>query len=207
MLAAPDETAFVRLAWFWAGRYAEMSTVLPDGRLVTTSTDWGIDPAWPRQIRRWYAATTDRHREQSLWLSPSCSARIVDGPAAELWSAHRAHVVDLSGDGAAPSGHRTLEDAIAVYDAGQTSRMRSNARAQRLSQLAGFLVACALLVPLTVMLRPGFATSVAMIGAGWLLWVVVQKQLWLRARHWRWLRPRFRAPVPQAGASPADPDD
>jgi hypothetical protein len=34
----------------------------------------------------------------------------------------------------------------------------------------------------------------------WVVCVVAQKQLWLRARHWLWLQPRFIAPLPQSAA-------
>lgn len=199
VLAAPDGTAFVRLGWFWSGRYAEFSTVLPDGRLVTTLTDWGVDPAWPRQIRRWYAATTDRHSEQHLWCAPSASARVVDGSAADLWSAHRAQVADVQG-GAAPSWHHGLVDALALYDAAQSSRNRSARRARLLAGLLGFLVALVPVVALSAVLLPGFAASVVLGLVGWVVCVVAQKQLWLRARHWLWLHPRFIAPVPQPAA-------
>lgn len=199
VLAAPDGTAFVRLAWFWTGRYAEVSTVLPDGRLVTTSTDWGIDPAWPRQIRRWYAATTDRHREQQLWGSPSCSAKVVDGTPGDVWSAHRAQVADVQG-GAAPSWHHRLVDALALYDAAQASRNRSARRVRLLAGLFGFLVALVPVVALAAVLLPGFGASVVLGLVGYVVCVVAQKQLWLRARHLLWLHPRFIAPVPQPAA-------
>src|SRR5690606_10262700 len=81
VLAAPDGSAFARLSWFWWGRNAELSTVLPDGQLVTTVTAWGVDPPWPRKIQRAYARTTDRLREQVLDHADAASLRIVDGDA------------------------------------------------------------------------------------------------------------------------------
>jgi hypothetical protein len=200
VLASPDGTAFVRLGWFWSMRWAEVTTVLADGGLVTTAADWGGDPAWPRTIRRWYSRTTDRRREQVLWAAPSRSARVVDGDADRIWAEHRAHVRDVAGPDADLPPHVDLASAVAVHDAAQECRIRMAGRAQVLSWLAGLLVAVGLVstVPaLTLAQRgPSWQAGVALVLVGYVVWNAVQKQVWLRARHWRRLCPRLRAPLP-----------
>jgi hypothetical protein len=199
VMAAPDGSAFVRMAWFWSGTYAEMSTVLPSGRVVTTAIDWGVDPAWPRALSRRYAATTDSRREQVLWWAPSASLRIVRGGAAELWEAHRGHVAQVHRDGVALPAHARLEDAVVMYDAAQACRMRSAARSRLLAVVTSLLagvVLMVLLVALQVLLRPpaGWALLLAVPPA--LLVLVLHQPVWLRLRHWRRLHPVLRAPVP-----------
>ena len=201
VLAAPDGTAFVRLGWFWSGDYAEVVTVLPDGTMVTTTAEWGIDPAWPKQIRRWYAATTDRLREQELWSSPSSSSKVVAGTAADLWSAHRAHVLRFRGGEKPVTAHDQLPDAIAVFDATQACRQRSAGRATLVAAIVSFVLVATYLLVMNIAFRPSNVGHVLLVASGVVLVVVTQKQLWLRFRHWRWLRPRFRAPVPMGSAA------
>jgi hypothetical protein len=195
VMVAPDGTAFVRMAWFWAGTYAEVSTVLPDGRVVTTALDWGIDPAWPRRMRRQFEATTDRRREQELWWAPSTSLRLVEGGAAELWAAHRAHVAAVHGAAAVPV-HARLADAVGVYDAAQACRMRAVVRSSRLAAVVALVIGAVLLVASHAILRPTFGWGLLLGMPATLLVLAVFQPLWLRCRHRRWLYPVLRAPVP-----------
>jgi hypothetical protein len=204
VMAAPDGSAFVRMAWFWSGTYAEMSTVRPCGRVVTTALDWGVDPAWPRALRRSYTASTDSRREQVLWWAPSASLRIVRGGAAELWAAHRQHVAEVHQDADPLPVHARLEDAVVMYDAAQACRTRSAARSRLLAVGAALLVGVvlmALVAMLQVVLRPapGWALLLAVPPA--LAVLLLHRPLWLRLRHWRRLHPLLRVPVPSAPAS------
>jgi hypothetical protein len=200
VLASPDGTAFVLLAWFWSMPWAEVTTVLPDGGLVTTQADWGADPAWPRNVRRWYAATTDRRREQLLWAAPSRSVRVVDGDADRLWAVHRDHVREVAGRTDDVPPHRDLASAVALHDAAQACRQRLAARAQVVAWVAGLLVAVGLVAPASAFSLaqggPSWQVGVILVLSGWVVWNTVQKHAWLRARHWRWLRRRLRAPLP-----------
>ena len=200
VLAAPDGTAFVRLDWFWSGTYAEMSTVLPGGGVVTTALDWGVDPAWPRVLSKRYAATTDRRREQVLWWASSRSLRIVDGDAADLWAAHQEHVADVHrGAGALPA-HARLEDAVAMHDAAQACRMRAAGRSRLLAAAASLLAGAVLLVVLQAVLRPTLGWALLLGVPATVLVLAVHQPLWLRLRHWRRLHPvlRVRPPAPEA---------
>ena len=200
VMAAPDGSAFVRMAWFWSGTYAEMSTVLPSGRVVTTALDWGVDPAWPRASSRRYAATTDSRREQVLWWAPSASLRIVRGGAAELWDAHREHVAEAHRDAAALPVHARLEDALAMYDAAQDCRMRAAGRSRLLAATASLLAGAVLLVVLQVVLRPTLGWALLLGVPATVLALAVHQPLWLRLRHWRRLHPVLRVgpPAPEA---------
>jgi hypothetical protein len=200
VMAAPDGTAFVRLAWFWSGTYAELSTVLPCGRVVTTALDWGVDPAWPRVLRKRYDATTDRRREQVLWWASSRSLRIVDGDAAALWDAHREHVADVHRDAAALPVHARLEDAVATYDAAQACRMRAAGRSRLLAAAASLLAGAVLLIALQVVLRPTLGWALLLGVPATILALAVHQPLWLRLRHWRRLHPLLRVRPPVAGA-------
>jgi hypothetical protein len=200
VMAAPDGSAFVRLAWFWSGTYAEMTTVLPGGGVVTTAIDWGVDPAWPRVLRKRYAATTDSRREQVLWWASSTSLRIVRGDATELWDAHRAHVADVHPETAHLPAHARLEDAVATYDAAQACRMRAAGRSRLLAAAASLLAGAVLLVVLQVVLRPTLGWALLLGVPATVLALAVHQPLWLRLRHWRRLHPVLRVRPRAAGA-------
>jgi hypothetical protein len=217
IFAAPDGSAFARLSWFWSGRQAELSTVLPDGQLVTTVTAWGVDPPWPRTIERAYARTTDRHLEQALHFSDAASLRIIDGDAAELWSTHRAFVASIVPEAGRLPGHTVLEDAVRLYQHSQEVRERLARRAVIASWLVwvvcvlavvgAYAVLQATVLPpavLDAVLHP--AVVVGIVVAAFVLGRVAVRSIALRARHWWWLRPSVAAPVPGSPWSHAEPD-
>ena len=207
VLAAPDGSAFARLSWFWWGRNAELSTVLPDGQLVTTVTAWGVDPPWPRKIQRAYARTTDRLREQVLDHADAASLRIVDGDAAELWTAHRDFVASVVPDTSRLPPHTDLTDAVELYQASHDFRARLAERAVLVAwpiwmALLAVLGGVFALLHLTVLPPQVFdlvthpaglavVAALAVLGTSPALRAIA-----LRTRHWP-VRGRFRAPVPR----------
>jgi hypothetical protein len=192
VLAAPDGTAFVHLAWLWDCRYATFTTVLADGALVQTLHAWGADPVWPMRLAARYAAT-DRLTEQ-LVMATDPDAEVVEGGIAEVCAAHRRRV---SAAGVPVTDHSSAADFVAVYEGESRVRSAWGRRMQVAAAVLGFLV----------VLVPFLAVSVALGQAPWwvdltVLFVAglafreVFLRLWVRARRWRWLRPSFCAPLP-----------
>ena len=105
VFAAPDHSAFAHLAWLWDCRFACFSTVLADGRVLQTMTDWGSVLVWPTQLAR-HRARVDRHTEQ-LALATDRDAGVVEGiPGA--WDDHRDRV---SAAREAVPPHERLDDS------------------------------------------------------------------------------------------------
>lgn len=193
VLASPDGTAFVVLAWLWECRYATFTTVLADGRLLQTSVDWEADPVWPQALAAHYHRTTDRHTEQ-LVLATDLGTRIVAGGVEEAWEQHRARVA--AAPGPVPD-HTSLTDLVRICTAESAARSTWVRRVQVASGLLTFLV---LLVPYVAASRllghQPWWIDAALIGVFAGLFVILNTRVWLRVRRWRRLRPAFRAPVP-----------
>lgn len=193
VLTAPDHTAFAQLAWLWECRYATFTTVLADGRVLQTMTEWGADPVWPTALASHYR-TTDRHTEQ-LVLATDPQAQVVAG-AQDAWETHCRRV---SATAAAVPQHTELADFVAIWSAESRARSTWTTRVQVVAGLLAFaLVAVPFFVVSTLLGRqPWWIDAVVVVSAGVCV-LPVFGRLWLRTRRWRRLRPTFRAPVPGA---------
>ena len=194
VFASADATAFAQLAWLWDCRYACFSTVLDDGTIVQTMTEWGIDPEWPGLLAR-FQGLTDRHTEQ-LALATDRDAQVVDG-IPDAWATHQRRVVAA---GAPVPRHDELADFVRLWSA--ESRVRSR-WARRMDVVAGILAFLVAVLVLTVLLRalgvqPWWVQAAANLAA-MVLCVALYLCLKVLVRGWRWLRPGFRAPVPGTG--------
>jgi hypothetical protein len=192
VLAAPDGSAFVQLAWLFGCRYAVFSTVLADGRLLQTCLDWEADPAWPRALARHYR-TTDRRTEQ-LVLATDRDATVVEGGAGRAWETHRERVAD---PGLQMREHARLEDFVGLYAAESRARSTWNRRVRVVSFLIAFLVVLVPFQVFTVVVgsQPWWVDAAA-VGVAGVLAVWLYLVVWLRVRTVRWLRPPFLAPAP-----------
>jgi hypothetical protein len=202
VFASPDGTAFAQLAWLWSCRYCVFTTVLADGTLVQTCTEWDADPRWPATLARFYTRTTDRHTEQ-LVLATDRRAAVVTGDALAAWSAHRER---LAATAAPIPEHSALQDFVDFYVAESRARATWARRIHVVSFLAAFvpLLAPFFLVSAVLGDQPWWI-DLAILLASALVFLALHQQLWLRVRTWRFLRPRFRAPVPGArGAARLD---
>lgn len=193
VFAAPDHSAFAQLAWLWDCRFACFSTVLADGRVLQTMTDWGSVPAWPTQLAR-HRARTDRHTEQ-LVLATDRDARVVEGVRG-AWDVHRART---SAAREAVPAHERLDDFVALWTAESRVRSRWTGRTRWVAGIMAFLVVLVPFVAVSVALgpQPWWVDTAVVLGAA-VLTLPLYIRIWLRVRRWRGLRPRFRAPVPGA---------
>ncbi len=195
VFAAPDASAFAQLGWLWDCRYACFSTVLADGRILQTMTAWGSDPLWPTQLAR-HQARTDRLTEQ-LVLATDRDARVVEGVRG-AWDDHRDR---LSAEGGAVPTHERLGDFVALWTAESRVRSRWTGRTRWLAGMVAFLVVGVpfLAVSLALGPQPWWVDATVVLSAAALV-LLLYVRIWVRARRWRWLRPRFRAPVPGTSA-------
>ena len=195
VFAAPDGTAFVQLAWLWDCRYACFSTVLADGRILQTMTEWGADPAWPRQMAR-HQGRADRHTEQ-LALATDRDAHVVDG-VRQAWEEHRGRVLAAGTDVPA---HTRLEDFVRLWTAESRVRSRWTARTHWVlwGLLVVVLVSAFTVVGVLLGAQPWWVDAAVLL-VGMLVARTIYVPTWLRVRRWRWLWPSFRAPVPGTGS-------
>ncbi|MGD8200792.1 hypothetical protein ACQE98_09025 [Ornithinimicrobium sp. W1679] len=206
VLRAPDGSAFARLAWFWSGTYGELTTVLVDGDVVTTVTDWNVDPPWPSAVAASYDRTTDRRQEQEQYFAQSRSVRIVDGDAAALWAEHERHVASLAPLRTLVPRHTSLQDAVAVYTYAQQARERRNLRSRLMALalwavlLLGAWLVLDLATPLNLAAKL-LVVVVLAVGVG-----VVHPYVWVRLRHRPGPGPRHGAPVPSGPTVGTAPD-
>ena len=192
VFAAPDGTAYAQLAWLWECRYAAFTTICADGRLIQTVTAWGADPLWPATLAPFYR-WTDRRTEQ-LVLATDPDAEVVEG-VGPAWASHRSRVA-TAGPGAS---HAQLEDFVSVWAAESAARSAWSTRTQLAAAVIAFVI-------VALVIAVGFALvgpqpwwmhgAVGVIAAVAVIPVFVRT--WMRSRRWRWLRRRFRAPVPAA---------
>lgn len=193
VFTSPDHTAFAQLAWLWDCSYATFTTVLTDGRMLQTTTEWGADPVWPTALATHYRTTT-RHAEQQL-LATDLDVQVVAGIEA-AWVAHSHRV---SAAGVMVPRHTDLVDFVAIWSAESAARSVWTTRAQLVAFVLAFLV---VLVPFFVVsallgAQPGWVDAVVVVVAGVCV-LPVFRYFWLRTRRWRRLRSTFRAPVPGA---------
>lgn len=100
--------------------------------------------------------------------------------------------------GADPWWPAGRQRAVALLQAAQQSRMKYSSRAQL---AASWVLAVPVLLVFAVLVLswdPDLSTTLFLIVLLVSINMRVARSLWLRTRHWRWLRPRFRAPVPQS---------
>lgn len=191
VFTSPDHTAFAQLAWFWDCSYGTFTTVLTDGRILQTSTEWGADPVWPTAQATHYRTTT-QHDEQRL-LATDLDVQVVAGIEA-AWESHSRRV---SGAGVVVPQHTDLADFVAIWSAESAARSAWTTRVQVVAFILAFLVVLVPFVVVSALLgaQPGWVDVVVVVVAG-LCVLPVFRRIWLRARRWRRLRPAFRAPVP-----------
>lgn len=196
VFVAPDRRAFAHLSWFWGCRYAAITTVLGDGRMLETMTDWESDPPWPRKLSSAYERTTDRHTEQ-LVLSMDCDAEVAAGGAERAWSMHQRRLSPFTTE---IPDHTRLDDFVRMYRSTSSARSRWARRVRVAASIPALLLAVATVQLLFLLTTPSswwFAGLIAV--AGLAVYVMSYQRMWLLTRRWRRLRPRFRAPVPGTG--------
>jgi hypothetical protein len=191
VLAAPDRAAFVLLAWLWDCRYATFTTVLDDGTVLQTMTEWGADPVWPTALAGQYDAS-DRHTEQ-LVLATDPDARVVEGGVEQAW---RVHGERLSPHAGSVPDHVALEDFVAIWAAESQARGTWSRRVQLVAGLMTFLVVLVPFLVMSLLLPQSWWVQAGLVAAAGLVFLASFRRTWLRVRRWRGLRPSFRAPVP-----------
>ncbi len=96
-LVSPDGATLALIGWFWDTPLVELTSILADGRPVSTRSPWQVDPPWPVAIQR-YWKYTDRRSEQLYDAMPGRSIEIADGlDPADLRAAHDEHLVRVGG--------------------------------------------------------------------------------------------------------------
>ena len=195
VFAAPDGSTFAMLGWLWECRYAVFTSVLPDGRVLDTMTAWGSDPVWPRALARSYSRTTDTHTEQ-LILATDLEAQVVPGTLDAAWQVHRERLTALEH----VPDHVALSDFADVYTAESRARSRWVRRVQVVTGMIAFAAVVVPYVPASMaMAQQPWWMTIGLVVVALLVALAANQWLWFRVRRWRWLRPRFRAPVPGAG--------
>jgi hypothetical protein len=191
VLAAPDGTAFVLLAWLWDCRYATFTTVLDDGTVLQTLTEWGADPVWPTALAGQYEIS-DRRTEQ-LVLATDQHARVVEGGVERAWRAHGERLLPHAGS---IPDHVALEDFVAIWAAESRARATWSRRVQLVAGLITFLMLLVPFLAASLLLAQSWWVQMGLVVAASLLFPWSFRRVWLRVRRWRGLRPPFRGPVP-----------
>ena len=193
VLSSPDGTTFVQLAWLWDCRYATFTSVLGDGRIVQTMTDWDAAPRWPTSLGRRHR-TLDVHREQQI-LATDLDVRVVPGDALATWRVHQERLAGLP----APPPHVALADFARIQAAESRARSSWARRVQVVSFLLCFVLLLVPFVAVSAALgRQPWWVDLGVLATTGLLFMGVYVPIWSRVRGWRGLRRRFRAPVPGA---------
>jgi hypothetical protein len=193
-LASPDGTTLGVVGWFWDTPVIDLTSILADGRPVSTRSPWQVDPPWPVAIQR-YWKFTDRRTEQLYDDLPGRSIEIVDGvDPADLWAAHQGHLARVAG-APTPIG---VADYCAMRNVAHEVLWRNTARMNRFAgglTLAAVVVAAALAWVVGVM-ADAWWFGLALGSLVLLLLMPVSTRLSWAVRHVRRLRPPYPLPPP-----------
>lgn len=193
-LASPDGTTFALIGWFWDTPVIELTSILADGRPVSTRSPWQVDPPWPVAIQR-YWKFTDRRTEQLHDDLPGRSIQIVDSvDPADLWAAHRGHLARVGGF---PTPI-TVESYCSMRNVAHDVLWRNTSRMNRVAtglMLAAAVVAFVLALVIDVVTDAwwlGLAIGLLVL----VLLVPVATRLAWAVRHLRRLRLPYPLPPP-----------
>ena len=152
VLASPDGSAFVVVAWWWGMPDVRIRTALDDGSVVETLRAWDRDPVWPSGRR-----AIHRHgdlREEQLMFNVPDGGRVVTlagGTATDLWEAHRRSVLRVSDERTGrPVAHSDVDSAVDLSN-----------------RLARHQVACRRNVIRRSLLWPVLAAALVVVVAAW----------------------------------------
>ncbi|MBL0748026.1 hypothetical protein [Nocardioides baculatus] len=190
VFAAPDGTAFAQLAWLWDCHYGCFTTHVPDGSVIQTLTAWGSDPVWPGLLSRFRWLTT-RSTEQMV-LATDPEAQVIEGVEA-AWTAHQRR---LAGIGRPLPQHGDLGRFVQVHAAESEIRLQWARRMEGMAVVLAFMFTVLALAMVGRAIGPQpWWVFLSTSAVGMLLAVYLYLCFKIRARRWRWLKPRFRTPA------------